>query len=183
MIPAERVRLPSSLLPYAAECPTRGLTRVYARCRARTGANGLSPILSLWARSADHWPGVLTKRRAILSYDIDLNDPVTGNVLELDEPHHMKGGTYCLGGSPEASLNITYNYGEHYYRTMGEKGIRTIYGMTGAESLPILEGAAKQLGDDVSEDYWKGTEGNAKRALLQLTALARMRPDGVWSGD
>ncbi len=27
------------------------------------------------------------------------------------------------------------------------------------------------------------TEGNAKRALLQLAALAKMRPDAVWAGD
>lgn len=26
-------------------------------------------------------------------------------------------------------------------------------------------------------------EGNAKRALLQLLTMARMRPDGVWDGD
>lgn len=30
---------------------------------------------------------------------------------------------------------------------------------------------------------WEPTEGNAKRALLQLLAMARMRPDGVWNGD
>jgi hypothetical protein len=35
----------------------------------------------------------------------------------------------------------------------------------------------------VHEDYWEATEGNAKRALLQLMALSRMRPDGVWDGD
>lgn len=26
-------------------------------------------------------------------------------------------------------------------------------------------------------------KGNAKRPLLQLAAMARMRPDGVWNGD
>ena len=57
-----------------------------------------------------------------------------------------------------------------------------IYGMTGAESIPVLEAAAAKLSDDVSEDYWEATEGNAKRALLQLLAMARMRPDGDWDG-
>jgi hypothetical protein len=66
---------------------------------------------------------------------------------------------------------------------MGEKGIRTIYGMTGAQSIPILRGAAAMLADDVAKNYWEPTEGNAKRALLQLVALAEMRPDGVWNGD
>ena len=55
--------------------------------------------------------------------------------------------------------------------------------MTGAESIPVLEKAIAPLGDDVDDDYWKSTEGNAKQALLQLVALAKMRPDGVWNGD
>ena len=118
-----------------------------------------------------------------MSYDIRLNDPVTGEVIELDSPHQMRGGTYAIGGTSEAWLNVTYNYGKHYYRVFGEGGIRTIYGMTGAESIPVLKLAIDALGDDVSTDYWEATEGNAKRALCQLLAFAQMRPDGVWDGD
>jgi hypothetical protein len=118
-----------------------------------------------------------------MSYSIALVDPVTRERLELDSPHQMRGGTYCVGGTAECWLNVTYNYGEHYYRVFGEGGVRTIYGMTGAESLPVLKAAAGQLGDDTDSDYWKPTEGNAKRALLQLAALAQLRPDGVWEGD
>lgn len=118
-----------------------------------------------------------------MSYDIDLTDPITGEPLELSSPHDMRGGTYCLTGTRTASLNVTYNYAPHYYRLIGENGIRTIYGTTGAESITILRQAADALGDDVDDDYWKPTEGNAKRALLQLLALAQLRPDGVWKGD
>lgn len=118
-----------------------------------------------------------------MSYDIQLEDPITKQVLELEEPHHMRGGTYAVGGTTEAHLNVTYNYGQHYYRVLGEKGIRTIYGMTGAESIPVLTKAINALGDEKDPDYWKPTEGNAKAALIQLRALAQMRPDGVWSGD
>jgi hypothetical protein len=118
-----------------------------------------------------------------VSYDISLCDPVTGNVLELDAPHHMRGGTYAIGGDTSASLNVTWNYSEHFYRVMGDKGIRCIYGLTGAQSIPVLDAAAALLSDDAVEDYWKATEGNAKRALIQLRALAQMRPDGVWSGN
>ena len=118
-----------------------------------------------------------------MSYDIDLKDPVTGNVLQLDAKHHMKGGTYAIGGTQDASLNITYNYAAHFVKALGENGIRTIYGMTGAASLQLLRGAAETLCNDVDDDYWKPTEGNAKAALLQLASLAEMRPDGVWSGD
>lgn len=117
-----------------------------------------------------------------MSYDIRLCDPVTHEVIEVDSPHLMQGGTYCLGGTTELWLNVTYNYARRYGR-MGDRGIREIYGKTGAESIPILEAAAAGLGDDVNDDYWEPTEGNAKRALLQLLAMARMRPDGVWDGD
>lgn len=118
-----------------------------------------------------------------MSYDIELCDSVTREVIELDEPHQMRGGTYCVGGTTELYLNVTYNYSKYYYRVMGEKGIRTIYGLTGAESIPILEAAISQLGNDVDPDYWKPTEGNAKRPLYQLLAFAKMRPDGIWDGD
>lgn len=118
-----------------------------------------------------------------MSYDIYLKDPVTKEVIEVDTSHFMAGGTYALGGTKELWLNVTYNYANHFYITMGEKGIRTIYGMSGAESIPILENAINQLGDDVDPDYWEPTGGNAKRALLQLLAMAKMRPDGIWDGD
>lgn len=117
-----------------------------------------------------------------MSYDIDLCDPVTGQIVEFDAPHFMRGGTYAVGGTTQASLNITYNYHKHF-KSLGPEGIREIYGKTGAETIPLLQAAADALGDDVDADYWAGTEGNAKRALLQLIALATMRPDGIWHGD
>lgn len=119
-----------------------------------------------------------------MSYDISLLDPVTKEVILLDEPHDFKGGTYAVGGTDEAWLNITYNYSKHFCRVFGEeKGIRILYGMTGRESIPVLKKAIEQLGNDVNDDYWKSTEGNAKRALQQLLAFAEQKPDGVWSGD
>ena len=118
-----------------------------------------------------------------MSYDISLVDPITKKTLQLDAPHQMRGGTYCVGGTREARLNVTYNYRVPLYKALGEEGIRIIYDKTGAESLPLLTAAIKQLGDDVDENYWEATEGNTKRALLQLVALANLRSDGVWEGD
>jgi len=37
------------------------------------------------------------------------------------------------------------------------------------------------MADDVDNDYWKATEGNTKKTLLQLIEMVRLRPDGVWS--
>jgi hypothetical protein len=140
-----------------------------------------------------------------MSYDIYLTDPVTHEPLELDEAHHMRGGTYAMSGTTEAWLNITYNYADWYYRPgvfsrtkKGSKGIRTIYGMTGAQSIPILQRAIAKLESlttDISvkerrkceeqgaTGYWMPTRENAIRPLHQLLALARMRPDGIWEGD
>ena len=119
-----------------------------------------------------------------MSYDVEMLDPVTKERISFDFKHEIRGGTYQMGGCSEAWLNITYNYAPHYYRLIDkEKGLRAIYGMSGAESIPVLTKAIAELGDDVDADYWKPTEGNAKRALVGLLAFAQLRPDGVWDGD
>lgn len=114
-----------------------------------------------------------------MSYDCYLTDPVTKETLRAGFRHKIAGGIQAIGGTDDLWLNITFNYGKHYYRVM-HNGIPGLDGKTGAQSIPILEQAIAQLGDDVSDDYWEPTEGNAKRALCGLLALAQMRPDGVW---
>lgn len=118
-----------------------------------------------------------------MSYDIYLCDPITKEVLELTEPHYMYGGTYQVGGTTRLHINITYNYSRFYKRILGQEGIRLIYGQLAVDTIPLLEQCVSQLGDDVTDNYWDPTEGNAKAALLQLLALAKMRPDGRWKGD
>ena len=119
-----------------------------------------------------------------MSYDIYLRDPVSNEILQLDSPHHMRGGTYQVGGTTDASLNITYNYAKYFRWVFNdEKGIRKLYGMTGEGSIPALKEAISLLNDDVSGNYWESTEGNAKRSLIQLLTLAKLRPDGIWDGD
>lgn len=118
-----------------------------------------------------------------MSYDISLTDPKTGKVLQLDKKHDLRGGAYAMGGTAKCWLNVTYNYAQHYYRVFGEEGIRTIYGMTGAASVPVIEQAISQLGEDPGDDYWKPTEGNARAALCDLLVLANAKPEGVWKGD
>jgi hypothetical protein len=118
-----------------------------------------------------------------MSYDIDLTCPETGAVLNLEAPHFMRGGTFAVGGTTEASINVTYNYAPHFRRVLGESGIRSIYGKTAAETIQVLSDAIEQLDADSTDDYWEPTEGNAALALAQLLALAVLRPDGVWAGD
>jgi hypothetical protein len=118
-----------------------------------------------------------------MSYDIDIIDPKTGSVATVTEPHFIRGGTYAVNGTTELSLNITYNYYQHFHRVLGEGGIRSIYGKRVAETLPTLAAAVNQLKDDVSDNYWDPTEGNARLALLDLICLGAQFPEGIWRGD
>lgn len=126
-----------------------------------------------------------------MSYDIDLRDPITNEIIEITDAHFMRGGTYQLGGSTKLSLNMTYNYAKILHRVIRpkntpseyESGIRSLYGLTALEATPILEQAISQLDDDVSDDYWEPTEGNVKKALTHLLTMCRMRPDAIINGD
>ena len=119
-----------------------------------------------------------------MSYDINLLDPITKEIIQFENPHQIRGGTYAINGNTEAHFNITYNYSSIFYKTMGEKGIRSIYGLSGANSIPILKSAINQLNNNgVDSDYWECTEGNAKKALYRLLSFAEIRPDGIWDGD
>ena len=117
-----------------------------------------------------------------MSYDLSLLDPVTREVLTIDSPHHIRGGTYRVGGTNELCLNITYNYCRHYYGEdrLGLDGLYGFDGVPAVETIPLISRTIEKLGDDVSDNYWESTEGTAKKALHGLLALAKMRPDGVW---
>lgn len=125
-----------------------------------------------------------------MSWDFDLCDAVTNKTLKTEEKHEIKGGTYCIGGTNEMTLNITYNYSDIINKKMKELEIGEedcysyvyyISGKTGAEVIAPLKRLIASLKDDVGKDYWTPTEGNAKRALCGLLALSQLRPDGIWN--
>lgn len=126
-----------------------------------------------------------------MSYDINLLDPITKEVVEINDAHFLRGGTYKVGGSKELTLNITYNYSKILHRVIQPKntpseyktGIRSLYGITALEAVPILEAAISNLKDDVVNNYWTPTEGNTKRALNNLLTMCKMRPDAIIDGD
>jgi len=120
-----------------------------------------------------------------MSYDIYLEHPETGATLELDQPHDIAGGTRIVGGTADCWMNVTYNYSPFLYDVLGsEKGIREIYGKSGAESIPLLErGIAELKSDEGGYSYWESTEGNARRALEGLLVFAKAHPEGIWRGD
>ena len=108
-----------------------------------------------------------------MSYDIGLVDRVSFETLQSDSSH-------CMRGTTDPTLNVRYNYSNHYCLAMGEKGIRTIHGMTGWESIPLLETSITKLGTDVLNHYLASTDGNVKRVLIQLLTLAKMHPYWLW---
>ena len=106
-----------------------------------------------------------------MSYWISLHDE-TGAMPSVDS--FTDGGTYAVGGSDEADLNVTYNYCRHFdFR--GE-----LHGRKAADTIPIMEKAVAELGTKRADDYWTATSGNAGAAVARLLAWARQHPDCMW---
>ena len=119
-----------------------------------------------------------------MSYDVTLVEPVSKSTVRLPNNHLMTGGTYCIGGTNEAWLNITSNYAELYVKAFGNpEGIKCLIGMQAVDSISLLESAIGNLGDETDDDYWTATEGNAKKPLYSLLAMAKLRPDAIWEID
>ena len=84
-----------------------------------------------------------------------------------------EGGTQALGGSTDADLNVTYNYGKHFR-------FPNLAGMTGEQSIPLLSDAVERLGVERDADYWAPTEGNVGYACAILLSWARQYPAATW---
>lgn len=132
-----------------------------------------------------------------MSYDLGL--------YKDDQPvlvkKHEDGGTYVMGGTDRAELNITYNYSWFYYKFLSKrKGLRWLYGKTGKQAIPRLKKAVKELGthqftrlpegaDPLTMnhlsyvDYWAPTPGNAGYALNILLKWAKQHPKAIFNGD
>jgi len=115
-----------------------------------------------------------------MSYDINLCYP--------DGPaqvsNHEEGGTFALGGTTDAWLNVTYNYSKFYYEHLDrEQGIRWLYGKKAKDTRDRLQNAVEALGTDRGSNYWKATPGNAGYALAILLSWAMQHPEAEWDGD
>ena len=110
-----------------------------------------------------------------MSYDISIiGDDVCSPIV-----HHVKGGTYALGGSRNLETNITFNYYNAFKKAFQhEDGIKILDGMECMEAIPVIVEAMKRLGDDETENYWDPTEGNAKRSLEGLLHIAALGYNG-----
>lgn len=138
-----------------------------------------------------------------MSYDITLNDRVTGKTLEVENPHFMIGGTYAVGGTNELWLNITYNYSSYYYEaTDGDPrfardeisayyadgttgpvetryGIRGIYSKSGADSIPMLKDMIARIEDKYKKDGEWITTTREKTRFLDPCGVEYTDPCGA----
>lgn len=111
-----------------------------------------------------------------MSHWVYLNDATGPVTIE----RHEDGGTYVRGGTTEASINITYNYSEFMWSTLGEGGLRSLHEKRAGDVIEILASAVETLGTDRSADYWTATAGNAGYALAILLTWARQHPEAVF---
>ena len=112
-----------------------------------------------------------------MSYDIEI--VFDGEHLDSPIVHHVKGGTYALGGSKSLETNITFNYSQHFQKVFqNEEGIKSLDGVKCIDAIPLIVEAMRRLGDDETSNYWDPTEGNAKRALEGLLHIAALGYNG-----
>lgn len=117
-----------------------------------------------------------------MSYDVSLKDARTGETVELPIAHDIRGGTYQVGGTSRAWLNVTYNYCGILRSVLPEGGLYELQGKTVEETIPLLKEAIEKLAPDDEEDYWKETSGNVRKALEGLLKLALASPiDSIWT--
>lgn len=89
----------------------------------------------------------------------------------------------------DEEFNYTYNVSGMWYSAEPEYGIRTHYGLTGEEALPVLRGIREHMEDNREdllklnpENGWGDYDGALQFVTDLINASVRHR-DCVWSGD
>lgn len=77
--------------------------------------------------------------------------------------------------------NVLANYRAQLEKAFDSiSGARTLVGLSGEASIPVIEQAINRLEDDGHIDQWLPTEGNARRALMMQLELAKLHRDAIW---
>ncbi len=106
-----------------------------------------------------------------MSYDISLQNE-KGEIAKVKR--FQEGGTYQMGGSDVAELNVTYNYSEIFSIK------KELDGKSGAGTLSLLKSKVAELGTNRYKDYWAPTHGNVGYMLEILRRWAEQYPDYTW---
>jgi hypothetical protein len=109
-----------------------------------------------------------------MSWWVSLGCSECGTPVSVDR--FEEGGTYTIGGTDEARISVTYNYGKHF-------NFNELDGKTASEVLPVLEKRIAELGTDLNSDYWTASEGNVRRVLERLASWARKYPTAVFTAN
>jgi hypothetical protein len=104
-----------------------------------------------------------------MSYDIYL----MGKDGVLSAPKHEDRGTYAIGGTDKAELNVTYNYCKHF-------SFKGLHERKALDTIKEMQEAVDKLGTKRDNDYWASTKGNAGAAVQRLLSFALLHPYGVW---
>ena len=92
---------------------------------------------------------------------------------------HSEGGTYALGGTTDADLNVTYNYGEVY--CLFGWSVKELHEQLAEATIPKLTELAEKLPDrPYKADYWAPTPGNAGHVVHILLRWAKQHPMAKW---
>lgn len=116
-----------------------------------------------------------------MSYDVSLHNP-DGSMVQLDHRHQLRGGTYAVGGTTDATLNVTYNYSPILWQVWPKQGLEALEGLTALESISVLTNGMLSIPwEPADEDYWKPTNGNVRAMLGDLLVLAcQAPPESRW---
>lgn len=114
-----------------------------------------------------------------MGWDVDLIDE-QGQTVEV--PIQQEGGIIAVGGSPYASMSVTWNYSKFYYEHLDEsEGFRWLNGKKAKDTIERLSKAILELGTEQSvRGYWEGTKGNAGHILKIMLDWARLYPEAEW---
>lgn len=105
-----------------------------------------------------------------MSYSISLIDK-DGSIPKVER--FCDGGTYVVGGSEEAELNVTYNYCKHFsFRNLNKRKAKF--------TIAEMGWAVQEFGTELDVDYWNPTPGNVGAAIARLLSWARQHLDCVW---
>ena len=91
-----------------------------------------------------------------------------------------------IGGS---EVNCTYNVSNMFYDWMPDKGIRTIYGLTGQESIEVLRSLREHLENnrlrmlEMEPGNGWGSLKNTHALINKMVMLAISYPNEIWAGD
>lgn len=115
-----------------------------------------------------------------MSYDIEIVDEYTEELIKTKTQHKIRGATYNINGTNELTFNITFNYAPRINQIL-KGGIKSLNNKSVETVNTLLENALAKIPEDefaaeVTNDYWEPTWLNIWIALTNLKVLCTLAP-------